>query len=60
MKYIDASFHLFHELVKRTDSLVAGDVRRHPRLALGEAGVKSCEFVFDWRLSWWLEGGPSV
>ncbi|CAJ1373890.1 unnamed protein product, partial [Effrenium voratum] len=27
MKYIDASFHLFHELVKRTDSLVAGDVR---------------------------------
>lgn len=28
MKYIDTSFQLFHELVKRTDMLVAGDVRR--------------------------------
>ena len=30
MKYIDTSFQLFHELVKRTDMLVAGDVRRDP------------------------------
>ena len=28
MKYIDTSFHLFHELVRRTEVLVAGDVRR--------------------------------
>ena len=28
MKYIDTSFHLFHELVSRTEVLVAGDVRR--------------------------------
>ena len=27
MKYIDTSFHLFHELVRRTEVLVAGDVR---------------------------------
>ncbi|OLP92984.1 hypothetical protein AK812_SmicGene25140 [Symbiodinium microadriaticum] len=47
MKYIDASFKLFHELVKRTELLVIGDVRWGRRAAKMESKMHALASSVD-------------
>ena len=47
MKYIDTSFQLFHELVKRTDMLVAGDVRWGRKAAQRETKMHAREALVN-------------